>query len=465
MAMKVVIVGAGFAGLRLARNLNNKPGFEVLLIDKFNYHQFQPLFYQVATAALDPSNISFPLRKAFQKSRNVRIRVEEVQQIVPAQNKIITNSEEIAYDILVIATGADTNFFGNEKIASNAFPMKSTVEALQLRHRLIQNFEDALLTKDPQQLQKLMNIVIVGGGPTGVEVAGALAEMKKYVLPKDYPELDFTKMNIYLLEGGPRTLATMSEKSSEDSCRYLDKLGVTIKKNTVVKDYDGEYVSLATGETIPSNTVIWAAGVRGNVPTGVDPSLVVRGNRIRVDRHNRMEGSQNIYVLGDLAYMETPKWPKGHPQVANVAINQADILSKNLRLMESKSDRTYEFEYYDKGSMATVGRNLAVVDLPKPKMHFRGLIAWFIWMGLHLFLILGVKNRILIFINWVYSYFTYDQSLRLIFKEFYRPRQQKEKQPMERPAQEVTNTPAPPAKVQNGPDENNDMKQAASFKR
>ena len=465
MAIKVVIVGAGFAGLRLARKLNNKPGFEVLLIDKFNYHQFQPLFYQVATAALDPSNISFPLRKAFQKSRNVRIRVEEVQEIVPDQNKIVTNSEEIAYDILVVATGADTNFFGNQNVASNAFPMKSTVEALQLRHRLIQNFEDALLTKNPLQLQKLMNVVIVGGGPTGVEVAGALAEMKKYVLPKDYPELDFSTMNIFLLEGGPRTLATMSEKSSEDSCRYLDKLGVTIKKNTVVKDYDGEQVSLATGESIPTNTVIWAAGVRGNVPKGVDPSLVVKGNRIKVDRHNKMEGSQNIYILGDLAYMETPKWPKGHPQVANVAINQADVLAKNLRLMEQKSDRTYEFEYYDKGSMATVGRNLAVVDLPKPKMHFRGLIAWFIWMGLHLFLILGVKNRVLVFINWVYSYFTYDQSLRLIFKEFYRPRQQQEKQPMDRPAQEVTNAPAPPAKVQNGPDENNDMKQAASYNR
>jgi NADH dehydrogenase len=422
MAIKLVIVGAGFAGLKLARKLNNKPGFDVLLIDKFNYHQFQPLFYQVATAALDASNISFPLRKAFQKSRNVRIRVEEVKELVASRQKIITETEEISYDILVLALGADTNFFGNQNVATNAFPMKSTVEALQIRHRLVQNFEDALLAKDPLQLQKLLNIVIVGGGPTGVEVSGALAEMKRYVLPKDYPEIDFTKMNIYLLEGGERTLASMSEKSSKDSSHYLNNLGVKVLTKTVVKDYDGEQVMLADGNTIPTATVIWTAGIRGNVPRGIDPALVVKGNRIKVDRHNKVEGMDNVYVLGDLAYMETPKWPKGHPQVANVAINQAEILADNLREMERKSNRRYEFEYYDKGSMATVGRNLAVVDLPKPKMHFRGLIAWFIWMGLHLFLILGVKNRIIVFINWIYSYFTYDQSLRLIFKEFYRPK-------------------------------------------
>jgi NADH dehydrogenase len=422
MAMKVVIVGAGFAGLRLARKLNNKPGIEVLLVDKFNYHQFQPLFYQVATAALDASNISFPLRKAFQKSRNVRIRVEEVKKVVTAQSKIITETEELPYDMLVLATGADTNFFGNKNVADNAFPMKSTVEALQIRHRLVQNFEDALLAKDPEKLQKLLNIVIVGGGPTGVEVAGALAEMKKYVLPKDYPEIDFNNMNIYLLEGGERTLGVMSQKSSDDSSHYLTKLGVTVRTKTVVKDYDGEQVFLADGTTIPTNTVIWAAGIRGNVPEGIDPALVVRGNRIKVDRHSRVEGSENVYVLGDLAYMETPKWPKGHPQVASVAIAQADVLTQNIRSIERRSPDRYEFEYYDKGSMATVGRNLAVVDIPKPKIHFRGLWAWFIWMGLHLFLILGVKNRVIVFINWIYSYFTYDQSLRLIFKEFYRPK-------------------------------------------
>ena len=461
MPIKIVIAGAGFAGLKLARKLNNKPGFEVLLIDKFNYHQFQPLFYQVATAALDPSNISFPLRKAFHNSRNVRIRVEEIRQIIPSENKLLTNSEEISYDILVLALGADTNFFGNANISANSFPMKSTVEALQIRHRLIQNFEDALLAKDSLSLQKLMNIVIVGGGPTGVELAGALAEMKKYVLPKDYPELDFRQMNIFLLEAGPKTLAAMSEKSSKDSSRYLERLGVIIKKEAAVKDYDGEHVLLADGNTIPTNTVIWAAGVKGNVPPGIDPSLVVKGNRIKVDRQNKVEGFDNIYALGDLAYMETPLYPKGHPQVANVAINQADTLAKNLLAREKKSNKVYEFEYKDKGSLATVGRNLAVVDLPKPKLHLRGLFAWFIWMGLHLFLILGVKNRLLVFINWIYSYFTYDQSLRLIFKEFYRPRIKNE-------ALNTTITPPissqlPPAAT--GTKNEDDIKQAASFKR
>jgi NADH:ubiquinone reductase (H+-translocating) len=462
MAIKVVIVGAGFAGLRLARKLNNKPGFNVLLIDRFNYHQFQPLFYQVATAALDASNISFPLRKAFHNSKNVRIRVEEVKEIVPGQNKIVTESEEIGYDILVLAMGADTNFFGNENIASNAFPMKSTVEALQIRHRLVQNFEDALLAKDPLQYQKFMNIAIAGGGPTGVEVAGALADMKKYVLPKDYPEHDFSKMNIYLLEGGPRTLGPMSEKSSEDSCKYLKKMGVTVLKNTLVKDYDGEQVLLGDGKTIPTKTVIWAAGIKGNVPAGIDQSLVVRGNRIKVDRHCKVEGTQNIYVLGDLAYMETPKYPKGHPQVASVAIAQADVLARNLVLSERKSNKIYEFEYFDKGSMATIGRNRAVVDIPKPKLHLNGFFAWLIWMSLHLFLILGVKNRIMTFINWIYNYFTYDQNLRLIFKEFYRPAKPAQSQPVQpdvRPSQMWS----PTTPVEQKKDD--DLKKAAGYNR
>jgi NADH dehydrogenase len=422
MAIKVVIAGAGFAGLKLARKLNNNPGFEVLLIDKNNYHQFQPLFYQVATAALDASNISFPLRKAFHKSKNVRIRVEEIKEINTSAKLVVTDTEQIGYDVLVLATGADTNFFGNQNVTRNAFPMKSTIEALQIRHRLIQNFEDALRAKDPLTLQRLLNIVVVGGGPTGVEVSGALSEMKKYVLPEDYPELDFTKMNIFLVEGGDRTLGTMSAKSSEDSCKYLKNLGVTIMTNTVVKDYDGNDVYLANGNTIPSNTVIWAAGIKGNVPAGIDKSLIVRGNRIKVDRQNKMIGSNDIYILGDLAYMETPIWPKGHPQVASVAIQQADVLSKNLKNMQRNSSALFEFEYNDKGSLATVGRNLAVVDIPKPKLHMHGFFAWLIWMTLHLFLILGVKNKLMIFINWVVSYFTYDQSLRLIFKEFYRPK-------------------------------------------
>jgi NADH dehydrogenase len=420
--MKVVIAGAGFGGLRLARKLNNKPGFEVVLIDRFNYHQFQPLFYQVATAGLDASNISFPLRKVFQKSRNVRVRLSEIKEVVPGQNKVVTDTEEIGYDILVLATGADTNFFGNKNLATHAFPMKSTVEALQIRHRLLQLFENAHTVKDMEELQSLMNIVVVGGGPTGVEVSGALAEMKKYALPKDYPELDFSLMNIYLLEGSPKTLAGMSEKSSLRSARYLEKLGVKVLTNTMVQDYDGKNVLLQNGKSIAASTVIWAAGIKGNIPGGIDKSLIVRGNRIKVDRNSKVIGYANIYALGDLAYMETPEYPNGHPQVAPVAIQQANMIAMNLQLIEKKSDpkKLWEFTYRDKGTMATIGRNLAVVDVPKPKLHFGGLFAWLIWMSLHLMLILGVKNRFFVFINWLYNYITYDQNLRLIFREFNR---------------------------------------------
>ena len=413
--MKVVIVGAGFGGLRLARKLNNKPGFEIVLVDRFNHHQFQPLFYQVATAGLDASNISFPLRKIFHRSRNVKIRLATVKEIVPNESKIITDMEEISYDVLVLAMGADTNFFNNELLKAHAAPMKSTVEALQLRYRILQNFEEALTVSDANEMQRRMNIVIAGGGPTGVELSGALAEMKRYVLPKDYPELDFSKMNIYLLEGGPKTLAVMSDKSAAQSHQYLTHLGVTVMTDTLVKDYDGKNVSLQDGRTIPASIVIWAAGIKGNVPRGIDPALIVRGNRIKTDRQCRVQGYNNIYAIGDLAYMETPKYPHGHPQVAPVAMQQANLLAGNLMRLEMSIPLS-EFEYYDKGTMATVGRNLAVVDIPKPKLHFGGFIAWMIWMGLHLMLILGVKNRFFVFLNWLYSYLTYDQNLRLIFR-------------------------------------------------
>ncbi len=420
--MKVVIIGAGFGGLRLARKLNNKPGFEVMLIDRFNYHQFQPLFYQVATAGLDASNISFPLRKVFQKSKNVRIRLCNLEEILPTENKIITDKEEFNYDVLVLATGADTNFFGNKELAAHSFPMKSTVEALQIRHRLLQLFENAHSNDNEETLQRLMNIVIVGGGPTGVEISGALAEMKKYILPKDYPELDFSKMNIYLLEGADKTLAAMSEKSSMQSEKYLKKLGVEVLTNTMVKDYDGQNVALQSGKYIPAATVIWAAGIKGNIPNGIDKSLIAKGNRLKTDRHCLLHGYNNIYAIGDLAYMETPDFQNGLPQLAPVAMQQAALLADNLKLIERKSNpsKQIEFEYRDKGSMATVGRNLAVVDIPKPKLHFGGFFAWLIWMGLHLMLILGVKNRLFVFLNWVYNYITYDQNLRLIFKEFNR---------------------------------------------
>ncbi len=417
--MKVVIVGAGFGGLKLARKLNNKPGFEVVLVDRFNHHQFQPLFYQVATAGLDASNISFPLRKVFQKSKNVKIRLASLKEILPAQNIIITDIEEIQYDALVLAMGAGTNFFNNEHLQKNAIPMKSSVEALQLRYRILQNFEEALTIIDENELQRRMNIVVVGGGPTGVELSGALAEMKRYVLPKDYPELDFSKMHIYLLEGSDKTLAAMSDKSAEQSRKYLTKLGVTVMTDTLVNDYDGVNVNLKDGKTIASNLVIWAAGIKGNVPGGIDKNLIVRGNRIKTDRQCRVEGYNNVYAVGDLAYMETPKYPRGHPQVAPVAMQQAELLADNLKRIERRSTQFFDFEYYDKGTMATVGRNLAVVDIPKPKLHFGGFLAWLIWMGFHLMLILGVKNRFFVFINWLYNYITYDQNLRLIFREPY----------------------------------------------
>jgi len=422
--LTVVIIGGGFGGLKIARSLNNEPGINVILIDKYNYHQFQPLFYQVATAGLDASNISFPLRKVFHKSKNIHFRMAEVKSISSDQNKVITDIGEIGYDILVIASGADTNFFGNEQLRENAFPMKSTVEALRIRHRLIQNFEDALNTTDPAELQRLMTVVLVGGGPTGVEMGGAIADLRRFVLPKDYPELDFSMMKIFLLEGSPKTLGAMSEKSSHDSHVYLEKLGVIVITGTVVKSYDGKTVAMQNGQTIEAAMVIWAAGVKGNVPEGIHTDLIVKGNRIKVDRMNKVQNMANIYAVGDVAFMETSNYPHGHPQVASVAIQQGALLAANLKKIKNKVSPLEEFEYYDKGTMATVGRNLAVVDIPKPRLHFKGFIAWIIWMTLHLVLLLGVKNKLAVFSNWIYNYITYDQNLRLIFKEFYRPKKE-----------------------------------------
>jgi NADH:ubiquinone reductase (H+-translocating) len=410
--MKLLIIGGGFGGLRLARKLSNKPGFEITVIDRFNHHQFQPLFYQVATSGLDASNISFPLRKVFHNSKNIHFRLAEVQQIITAQNKVITNIGEFSYDILVLATGCDTNFFGNQHIIDNALPMKSTAEALQLRYKLLNNFEQALSAKDEKELQRLMTILIVGGGPTGVELSGAIADMKRFVLPKDYPELDFSKMKIYLLEGGAKTLATMSDKSAAQSHRYLERLGVTVCANTVVKDYDGTNAVLQNGEVIETATVIWAAGIKGNIPEGISKELIAKGNRIKTNRQCIVQGFTNIYAIGDVAYMEEPAYPNGHPQVAPVAMQQADLIAKNLRHAGTPPK---DFTYSNQGAMATIGRNLAVVDLQKPRLHFAGFPAWLIWMAIHLMLILGVKNRFFVFLNWLYSYITYDQNLRLIF--------------------------------------------------
>ena len=261
----------------------------------------------------------------------------EVKEIVPAENRIVTNIGDFDYDALVIATGANTNFFGNTGLIANAFPMKSTVEALQLRNRLLNNFEDATNTKDPKELKKIMTIVVAGGGPTGVELSGAIADMKKYQLPKDYPELDFTQMKIYLLEGSAKTLGVMSEKSSSQSKQYLERLGVTVLTNTLLKDFDGEKVTLQNGDTIETNMVIWAAGIKGNVPQGINKELIAKGNRIKTDRQCRVLGHENIYAIGDVAYMEEEAFPHGHPQVAPVAMHQADLLANNLKRIEMKS--------------------------------------------------------------------------------------------------------------------------------
>ncbi len=423
--MKIIIVGGGFGGLKLADKLNDEKNFEILLIDRFNYHQFQPLFYQVATASLEPSNISFPLRKAFQKSKNVRIRIAAIEAVIPVEKKIKTSIGEFSFDKLVIATGAETNFFNNEKLAACALPMKSTVEAIRLRQHLIQNFENALIHKDNDALQRLMTIAIAGGGPTGVELAGAISELKKFVLPKDYPELDFNQMKIYLVEGGSRLMSGMSEKSSEESEQYLGNAGITILKNKLVKDYDGKTITFKEGDTLATATLIWAAGIKGNVPEGLDPQLIVRGNRIKVDCYNTVENYPDIYAIGDVAYMAGEDYPNGHPQVASVAIQHAKNLAKNLKKMAEGKKDLVPFAYNDKGSMATIGRNKAVVDIPKPKLHFKGFFAWLIWMFLHLMLILGVKNRLFVFLNWLFNYITYDQSLRLIFKDFIKSKEPK----------------------------------------
>lgn len=421
--MKVVIVGGGFAGLRLARKLNNKSGFEVDLIDRYNYHQFQPLFYQVATAGLDASDISFPLRKVFHKSRNIRYHMMEVTEYKFEEKCVITDAGSFSYDRLIIATGADSNFFGNKNVQEHAMPMKSTVEAIQLRNRILKNFEDASNTKDESDIARLMNIVIVGGGPTGTELGGALADMRRYVLPKDYPGLDFSRMNIILLEGGPELLAPMSDKSSEQALSYLERLGVQVRLNSVMTDYDGNVATLKSGDKINTALVIWAAGVQGNVPKQIDPALIVKGNRVKVNGQLAVPGLQGVYGIGDVAWTDAdPLFPKGHPQLSPVAMQQADLIAKNLLAEAHGKQELKEFRYKDKGSMATVGRKLAVVDLAKPKMHFGGFLAWIMWMVLHLMFIVGVKNRFSIFANWFYNYFTKDQNLRLIFKVNYKER-------------------------------------------
>lgn len=409
---RIVIIGGGFGGLQLARNLG-KLEYQVVLIDKNNFHQFQPLFYQVATSGLEPSSIIFPFRKIFQKVERFHFRLAEVLKINTKEQSIETSTGRLSYDHLVIATGAGNNFFGNQNIAQFALPMKSINESLRLRNIILERFEESLNYAEKEQA-KYLRVVIAGAGPTGVELAGTLAEMKRFILPKDYPELNFDQMEITIVEGSARVLSAMSEKSSQKAHGYLEKLGVVVKVGTLVKDFDGDVVTLNTGEHIETKTLIWAAGIQGNVVDGIEQENVVRGNRIKVDEFCRVEGMENVYAVGDVAFMTADKnYPNGHPQLAQAAIQQGKLLAKNFKNKAAKKAMV-SFAYKNLGTMATVGRNKAVVELPHRKIY--GFFAWFMWMFVHLRSILGAKNKIIVFFNWTWNYFTYNLSLRLIIK-------------------------------------------------
>jgi len=405
---RIVVIGAGFAGLTFLNKVK-KLDYQLVLLDRNNYHQFQPLFYQVAMAGLEPSSISFPIRKAYQGCDNVFIRVAEVERIDPGEKKIYTNMGYVNYDILILAHGATTNFFGNKELEERTYGLKSVSESLSLRNAIFLDYEKALTERDYETRQGLIDIVIVGGGPTGVELAGALAEMKSYILPKDYRELNNQEVDIYLVQSGDHLLQGMSEKSSKTARKFLEKMGVHVLTGVRVTGYDGAYVAMNNGEKIRTDKVIWAAGICGNETPGLEEECIGRGKRLIVDRYHRVEGHEDIYAVGDIAYMEEEKYPYGHPQVAQVAIQQAANLARNFKKKEARP-----FSYKDKGSMATIGRNKAVVDLTS--FSFTGFMAWIVWLFVHLFALIGVKNKLFVFINWLWNYFTYDQSLRIILR-------------------------------------------------
>ncbi len=406
---RIIVIGGGFAGLQFIKNIDSAL-FDVLLIDKLNHHQFQPLFYQVATSQLEPANISFPFRKIFQKKENLKIRMADVESIHSEKDCVETSIGTFSYDYLVIAAGCKTNFFNNQNIEKNAFTLKSTFDSISIRNHVLLLFEEYISSKGSEK-EAILNIVIAGAGPTGVEMSGAFAEIKKNILPKDYPGIDFSKLKITLVEGSPNTLNSMSTNAKSASRKYLIDLGIELKTGITVLDYENNLVKLSDGSEIKARTLIWAAGVTGNLIDGINPEIIMRGNRLKVNQLNLIDTYKNIYALGDIAYMPTSKYPNAHPQLANVAINQAKNLAKNFnRKIKSKEQK--EFEYKDLGSMATIGKHKAVVDLPRFK--FKGFFAWYIWMFLHLMLILSTKNKLIIFINWAWAYVTKDTSLRLI---------------------------------------------------
>lgn len=414
--LKIVIIGAGFGGVELAKSMRNKP-VEVLLIDQHNYHNFQPLMYQVATGGLEPGSIAYPVRRIFRRNKNVTFRMAEVQEVVLGENKLLTSIGEIAYDYLVIATGSITNFFNFEPVKDQLLTLKSIPEALNLRSFIFQNLEKALANTGNEPLDEIMNIAIVGGGPAGIELAGALAEMKRFVLPKDFPELDLTKMSINLYEASPKLLAAMSEEASAKSLRYLNELGINVHLNARVHGYDGSNITLEDTSSFRTDTVIWTAGVKGAPIKGLPKEVIIGGNRIAVNEFNLVSGSDRIFAIGDVAAHITPEEPKGLPMLAPVAQQQGKLLAKNLMRL-SKDKPMMAFKYFDKGVMATIGRRKAVVDLKVWK--FQGTFAWLVWMFVHIMSLVGFRNKIVAFFDWMVNYFTYDRPLGLIIRPYKR---------------------------------------------
>jgi NADH dehydrogenase len=411
---RVVIIGGGFGGLALAQSLS-KADVQVVLIDKQNFHTFQPLLYQVGTASLEPESIVYPFRKVFEDQGNLFFRLAEVQQVDTDSQHIETSIGLMRYDYLVIATGATTNYYGDEQMARHALAMKNVDDALALRNTILNNFEKALQLEDEEQINSLMDYVIVGGGPTGVEVAGALSELRKHVFPKDYKELDFVQMDIHLIQSGPQLLKGMSAEASRKSQEFLESFGVKIWLNRKVKSYDGYTILLDTGEKLISRTLLWAAGVTGAPIAGLRAESLLKGNRFQVDAFNKVLGYDNIYAIGDIAAMVTEVYPQGHPMMAQPAIQQGRHLGRNLaRLLQQQPP--VPFHYQDQGSMATIGRNHAVADLRILSREYRsqGLLAWFIWMFIHLISVVGFRNRLMVLLDWMWSYFSKDKGIRLI---------------------------------------------------